>query len=421
MKLIRRLIGICLAVLLFALALGGSSMPPGDRTERIRFYTRQIEFDYIAWTMDSIWLKIGQAALSAGRFVSPPDRPQVVLDYLDLVNQTQQISARINSIFADPSISDPQSASQDLRQQLSRLLDRRGLLQPVAESILEAQISEVAAEMGLTAAGQPIPPVSFHITPPPSALIVSPRAVIRQLEDISILPDLTAAQMDTLENQVDRALGVSSLVVGIGGVGLYPTMVMQTTSINWLADTVAHEWTHNILTIRPLGASYGMTPELRIMNETTASIAGNEIGEAVIARYYPAYVPPPPPPPAPPSAQKNPPPPPPAFNFNREMHTTRIKVDEFLQAGDITAAEQYMETRRRFFWDHGYQIRKLNQAYFAFYGAYADQPEGAAGQDPVGEAVRKLRADSPNLAAFISRIEWMWSFDQLKRAVQAGL
>ena len=95
------------------------------------------------------------------------------------------------------------------------------------------------------------------------------------------------------------------------------------------------------------------------------------------------------------------------------MRQTRITADELLAAGEIEAAEEYMEARRQVFWEHGYRIRKLNQAYFAFYGAYADQPGGAAGEDPVGEAVRALYADSPSLAAFLKRIAWMTSFEEL--------
>ena len=76
-----------------------------------------------------------------------------------------------------------------------------------------------------------------------------------------------------------------------------------------------------------------------------------------------------------------------------------------------------MEERRELFWENGYQIRKLNQAYFAFYGAYADEPGGAAGEDPVGAAVRQLRAQSLSLAHFIKRIAWMSSYEQLQRAV----
>ena len=100
------------------------------------------------------------------------------------------------------------------------------------------------------------------------------------------------------------------------------------------------------------------------------------------------------------------------------MHTTRVKADELLAEGKIEEAETYMEERRQFMWDNGYAIRKLNQAYFAFYGAYADVPGGAAGEDPVGPAVRALREQSSSLADFINRISWMTSFDDLQAAIQ---
>jgi len=101
------------------------------------------------------------------------------------------------------------------------------------------------------------------------------------------------------------------------------------------------------------------------------------------------------------------------------MHITRLEVDRLLAEGKVEEAESYMELRRRFFWENGYHIRKLNQAFFAFHGAYADQPGGAAGasEDPVGDAVRILRANSASLAEFLNRISWMWTFEQLQRAV----
>ena len=99
------------------------------------------------------------------------------------------------------------------------------------------------------------------------------------------------------------------------------------------------------------------------------------------------------------------------------MRITRERADDLLAAGKIADAEEYMEARRQIFWENGYRIRKLNQAYFAFYGAYADLPGGAAGEDPVGEAVRDLRAESPTLADFLKRISWMTSFEQLQEAV----
>ena len=65
---------------------------------------------------------------------------------------------------------------------------------------MQQQISEIVAEMGLSLAGQPLPPVMYHSSPLPLALIVSPRNAIRQDQNISLLPDLTLDQEATLED-----------------------------------------------------------------------------------------------------------------------------------------------------------------------------------------------------------------------------
>ncbi len=95
------------------------------------------------------------------------------------------------------------------------------------------------------------------------------------------------------------------------------------------------------------------------------------------------------------------------------MHETRVTVDGLLAEEKIEEAELYMEERRQFFWENGYRIRKLNQAYFAFYGAYADLPGGAAGEDPVGAAVRSLRGKSDTLADFVKQMSWLTSYEDL--------
>jgi hypothetical protein len=158
------------------------------------------------------------------------------------------------------------------------------------------------------------------------------------------------------------------------------------------------------------------------MNETTASIVGGEIGKWVLQKYYPELLGS-----LPsrnlislndnllPSHNFDDPPP---FDSRAEMHETRVKADELLAEGKIDEAEAYMEQRRQVFWQNGYLIRKLNQAYFAFHGAYADVPGGAAGEDPVGPAVRALREQSASLEEFINRIAWMTSFEELQQAIK---
>jgi hypothetical protein len=412
-----RLVKVAALMLLAALLLGASAIPPGDKIERVRANTRGIEFDYVSWGIDALSLKLKQLASGSSDYLPEASRRQLVLDYLELVVEIQRGESILNGIYADPDIGDPQAASAELRAALDDLYAQREDLAPVAESVLQAQVSQIVSELGLGLAGQPVPPVLYHTTPLPLALIVSPRDTIRQDTNISITPDLTLEERVALEEQVDSSLDVSSLVVNVGGIGMYPTMVMQTSDLTWLSEVVAHEWVHNFLTLRPLGVNYLTSPDLRTMNETAASIAGVEIGQALIERFYPELLPPPAPENPPPAAQDSQPEGPPPFNFRAEMRETRVTVDQLLAEGQIEEAEAYMEERRAFLWENGYRIRKLNQAYFAFHGAYADQPGGAAGEDPVGEAVRKLRAESPSLAAFIKRISWMSSFEQLQQAV----
>lgn len=416
----KRLVVLATALLLGILVLSTSSLPVFDSTERLRLYTRSIEFDYVEWTLQALKLKWFENALGLSRYVPDAARRQAVLDYLELTRSIQELERDINLYFTDPNIPNPELAAAPLTRRLAELEMRRARQARLAEPVLQDQVGYVAGQLGLTLGGQPVPPVLYHSTRLPLALIVSPRAVIRQDENISLESQLTVEQRNQLEDKVDSALDVSSLVVEIGGVGTYPTMVQQTSDLVWLAEVVAHEWVHNFLTLRPLGMLYTSSPEMRVINETAASIAGEEIGLETLKQFYPELVPPPPPPaPQPGQAPADPP----AFDFRKEMNITRVNADKLLAEGKIEQAEDYMEARRILFWENGYRgLRKLNQAYFAFHGAYADEPGGAAGavEDPVGEAVRTLRAQSDSLSEFLKRIAWVTSFEQLQEMVAGG-
>jgi hypothetical protein len=414
-------LGFVLAV--FGLLLQRTELASLNQTEQVRAFTRPIEFDFGSWTASALQLKLAEMALGTGDYLSVDGRKQVVLDYMELVANIQRSEGQLNMIYADPNTQDPEAASAHLRRELDALYRERDLLGPVAESILQSQINYVADRAGLTVGGQALPPVLYHSTPLPLALIISPRDVIRQDENISLIPDVTIDERFSLEGQVDERLNVSSLVVEIGGVGTYPTMVSQTSYLDWLGEVVAHEWVHNYLTLRPLGSSYMESVELRIMNETVASIAGKELGLQLLQTFYPELAPPPPAPVVPetPTPGEPPEPPePPEFDYRAEMHETRLEVDQMLAEGEIEQAEAYMEERRQLFWENGYRhLRKLNQAYFAFHGAYADEPGGASGkaENPVGEAVRKLRAQSGSLEQFLKQIAWIDTFEELLIAV----
>ena len=91
------------------------------------------------------------------------------------------------------------------------------------------------------------------------------------------------------------------------------------------------------------------------------------------------------------------------------MQETRRTVDALLSRGEVEIAEAYMETRRGLFVNNGHPIRKLNQAYFAFNGTYAESP---ASVNPIGGQVRRLRELSPNFGAFVSLVSGVASYSE---------
>lgn len=370
------------------------------------------EFDFLQWMVGALQTK-GEAEAAAGYVYLPAEqRKETVLRYLELVRATQELQAQINLLYVDAEVADPAAVAAPLANELAHRRQELETLQPLAEGIVQEQVAAVLAEEGFGRFGALWPPVRMHMTPLPLVLIVSPRNEIRQIYNVPLVHGLTTPQMETLEEAVRERLDHSALVVPIGGLGFYPSMIVETSNVNFLADVVAHEWAHHWLTFHPLGVRYAADPALRTINETVASIVGTEIGARVIERFYPEFVPPPPAAGAESRSSEEGPP----FEFRAEMAETRVTVDELLEAGKIEAAEAYMEERRQLFVRNGYPIRKINQAYFAFYGAYADT-EGATGSDPVGPAVRALRENSPSLYAFAREVARVTSFEALQERV----
>jgi len=247
-------------------------------------------------------------------------------------------------------------------------------------------------------------------------LVVSPREEIAIKSQVALRHDVGPLTAAILEDAVDTALNVRSLVVPIGGYSTYPTMIAATAPRDFVIEAIAHEWCHTYLFFRPLGWNYGSSPQLTAMNETVCSIVGGDIGRAVLEREY--GVPPRTPPWA---ATPTPTPtttatPESSFNVNRELRRIFLQADELLRKKDIAGAEAIMEEGRQRLAAHGFYLRKLNQAFFAFYGSYAEGPD-AISIDPVGEDLRELRRRSPNVKVFLETVASMASYDDLTRAL----
>lgn len=413
-RLARRLLGYFVLLIILLYGLQYSTYPIRQERTAIAWLVRDHLFDYVTWELNALVTKTQQILFGLHPFMSEADRSQFVRDYMTDLITAQQLETQVATLYTNPDITDPETESADLRAGRDALRADLRQRQPLAEAILEGQVATILVEQGFGTLGQVLPPIAMHFTQVPNLLIVSPRDQIRFEYSINVDP-LPVDEIAAIESRIDRAEGVSSLIVPLGGIALYPAMIYETTSIERAVDVFAHEWLHHYLFAFPLGLSYDFAGEARVINETTANLFGQQIAPLVLRRYYPELAP------APTAAttyqaishQQQ------SFDFGTALDTTRRQVDTLLAEGKVDEAEAYMEERRRLFIENGYLIRKLNQAFFAFYGGYQSGEPGAGGSDPTGPAVQAILDASPSIHDWIVTMRTITTREELLRVSEA--
>ena len=282
---------------LFVLAacLQRDSFLPTTIPERARMLASDREFEFIGWTVDALWWKTAQFTLGEERYLSPAAWHSQVIRYNALIDSIHRNEDELKRIFADPAVADPMAATAELRTRIAEARSQQSQRQARIESILEQEVASEIRRQGFSFGGEVFPPVLFHFTPLPKMLILSPRDTIRQEATVQLVPDFTLEEEIALERKEEARLGVSALVVPLGGLGTFPTMIMENTWTNWVLEAISHEWVHNYLAFTPLGLNYETSGEMRTINETAASIAGKRLGAGILARFYRNCSPRPPP------------------------------------------------------------------------------------------------------------------------------
>ena len=311
------------------------------------------------------------------------------------------------------------AAARDLHERtasMQALLDdaeaQAAALSDGAEETIESYISAVLVEEGLAVFGEVVlPPVDVRLVQPPKLLVTSPRDRIYRKHDVLLRPDVNLSTREEIERRLLRDENLSALVEDIGGLATYPASVANGHPMRWTLQASAHEWLHHYFFFRPLGQRMFDDDDMFNLNETIASVVGKEIGDRAFKMMAEDFLPPADTTPgdAPSDADEAAASP---FDFGAEMRRTRLEVEALLEDGRVEDAEAYMEERRRLFVENGYAIRKLNQAYFAFYGTYADLP---AAISPIGDEVKRFRALVPDLGDFIRIVSGISSYDEFLR------
>jgi len=369
------------------------------RLSPVRLVAADHLFSLVQWEITNFPQKWVHALwqLIPGKKPSREERIRLIDEYLQLSRKVQKEEDRIEGVLIRQSATRGSgSAAKEVaptRDYLDELSAQRRRLRARAEEAVEAELSSVLAELGFKSRiGLIFPPVDLKFQEPPTLLIVSPRDELRVLGSVLLDSDLKGVERDAIEQQILREQNISALVDDLAGLATYPTIVSDLFTTRTVMRTAAHEWLHAYFFFRPLGQSLRNTDDMFTMNETAADIAGRELGDLVFeriggdlsvsaSRYAPAE-------------DRYP-------DFTRVMRETRTRVEELLGEGKIEEAEQYMREQQWFLRLRGFNIRKLNQAYLAFRGRYAESP---ASVSPLGERLNELRELLPSVGDFIREI-----------------
>jgi hypothetical protein len=363
-------------------------------------------WDLLGWEINAISEKVVAYFAQPADEVALAATTEVVQQYLARASRIGEVEGELARRAVLPADENADPTNDELTAELGELRAVQESIRPQVEQIVERQVASLLAVHDFLGVGRRVwPPVSFTFVEPPKKLVVSSRERIETIYSQMLEANISLAEIEEAEAEIRQQHDAVGYVTDIGGLGAFPTMVVDRASLRWVLSTVAHEWTHNYLVFYPLGWSYFKNQDMTTMNETVAEIVGNEIGDLTLERYYPDLVPPPVPV-APPVEPEMPP-----FEFQIEMRETRLKVDQLLAEGDVEGAEAYMEARRQEFVQAGYPLRVLNQAFFAFHGSYGTSP---ASTSPIGPDMERLRALMPDLKTFLETVNDFTSVEDLE-------
>jgi hypothetical protein len=364
------------------------------------------QYSILGWELDHLpdkWLGKLREAWPGGLDLTKAERIARAQEFFELGRELVRLERQL--LFPEASGEGrplAAVATRSLQEEIGQIKERRHVIQPGVEETIESEVDRILDQTGLASPIGVFPPVDAVFSSSPHVLVLSPRDHIERQQTVLLKPGLSSKEREEIEERIFQNENLSALVEDTGGVAVYPSVVTGSLGLHHAVVTTAHEWLHQWLFFRPLGWNFWSSPEMTTLNETVATVAGEELGDMAFTALTGEEVVRTPPS-AEPEAE------PAAFDFRAEMQQTRIRAEELLAQGKIEEAEAYMEERRQLFVANGFLIRKINQAFFAFHGTYATS---AASISPIGDQVRQLRERSASLEDFLRTVAQFGSYQE---------
>jgi len=329
-------------------------------------------------------------------------------DFSELSRNIKVLENELSSLLSSVDQANTKELTS-IRNELVGLKLSQSYLEPYVERIYEQTINEALVDLGVIDQIGPFnwPPVDFAFEKGALLLVMSPKNKIERLDDVLLKPNIELLSQIQIENAVESSdPNLSALIIRIGGLATYPSQVSPYLSPLNTLEMIAHEWAHHWLFFRPLGKKWWAGGDIRTINETVAGIVGSEVSAQANSKLEIKSVT---------SSQTQP-----SkidFDFRGFMLDTRLKLEDLLDKGLVKESEDWLEKRRTKLLDHGIEIRKLNTAYFAFYGSYAADPRSGE-KSPLLEQIEKVRSNSSDLANFLEVISQVTTAEELEKLAE---
>ena len=126
------------------------------------------------------------------------------------------------------------------------------------------------------------PKVRFKLDATPNVLIISPKNNIKLTYSILLKQNLTIKEKETIENQIEEKFNVSAIILNIGGIAFYPSLIPKDIDNNKIIKNIIHEWLHQYLVLYNLGQNIYKDNQMLALNETIVSYVSEELAKNII-------------------------------------------------------------------------------------------------------------------------------------------
>ena len=219
---------IATASLLSFCLLSGSCAFTRDFDAHLSSIVRSYRFSIVKWESRAIPHEANQWLFGSNKKID--DEVHLVTEYFSTIQRIKTLKSEIGAINAG----NEQGDLASLEAELNMLQEQKTVLKDTVERIIEKQIKKTLAQQDIF---NPIdryvrlkvnfPPLNFKLEKPPYLLVISPRDRIESIREITLQPSISLEEIEDIEAEVDK-LGVSSLVVELGGLGAtYPSFVTR--------------------------------------------------------------------------------------------------------------------------------------------------------------------------------------------------